>query len=385
MKYLLFPHGGSANHGCEAIVRTTKALLTGEETILYSHAPQEDRTYLGRDFVEIQAPQQTISRRSMDYAKAAFAYHAAGRKDAFDALSFAPVISQCGKDSVLLSIGGDNYCYGENEHIYTVNRHVRRKGTRTVLWGCSVEPDALSGKMAEDLRVYDLIVARESLTYEALVKINSRTVLWPDPAFALERQEAAIPTGLTDRAVIGINVSPLIQGYEPYPGMVMENYAGLVEGILEATDAHIALVPHVVQEGNDDRVLLERLQASYAHSGRVFCVEDQNCMQLKDAIARCSFFVGARTHATIAAYSACVPTLVVGYSVKARGIARDLFGTEEGYVLPVQQLQRREDLWQAFTRLWARQTEIKEHLATVMPDYVERAKNMGALLRDSEI
>ena len=39
------------------------------------------------------------------------------------------------------------------------------------------------------------------------------------------------------------------------------------------------------------------------------------------------------------AYSSCVPTLVVGYSVKARGIARDIFGTEDRYVLPVQSLQ----------------------------------------------
>ena len=51
-------------------------------------------------------------------------------------------------------------------------------------------------------------------------------------------------------------------------------------------------------------------------------------------------FIGARTHATIAAYSSCVPTLVVGYSIKARGIAKDLFGTDEGYVLPVQALAK---------------------------------------------
>ena len=63
----------------------------------------------------------------------------------------------------------------------------------------------------------------------------------------------------------------------------------------------------------------------YKDSGRVCIVDDCNCMQLKYDISKCRFFVGARTHATIAAYSTCVPTLVVGYSVKSRGIARDLF------------------------------------------------------------
>lgn len=63
-------------------------------------------------------------------------------------------------------------------------------------------------------------------------------------------------------------------------------------------------------------------------------------------------FIGARTHATIAAYSSCVPTLVVGYSIKARGIAKDLFGTDEGYVLPVQALAKKEDLVNAFDWLY---------------------------------
>ncbi len=35
-----------------------------------------------------------------------------------------------------------------------------------------------------------------------------------------------------------------------------------------------------------------------------------------------------------------IPTLVVGYSVKARGITRDLFGDEEQYSLSVQRLKK---------------------------------------------
>ena len=64
-------------------------------------------------------------------------------------------------------------------------------------------------------------------------------------------------------------------------------------------------------------------------TGRVVFFEDHNCMELKGIISKCRFFVGARTHSTIAAYSMGIPTLVVGYSVKARGIARDLLGGEE--------------------------------------------------------
>ena len=48
--------------------------------------------------------------------------------------------------------------------------------------------------------------------------------------------------------------------------------------------------------------------------------------------------VAARTHASIAGYSSIVPTLVIGYSVKSKGIALDLFDNYEDYVIPVNKL-----------------------------------------------
>ena len=64
-------------------------------------------------------------------------------------------------------------------------------------------------------------------------------------------------------------------------------------------------------------------------------------MELKGFIARCRFFVGARTHATIAAYSSCIPTFSVGYSIKAKGIAQDIFGTYKNYVFTSAIFKRR--------------------------------------------
>ncbi|MBO5622010.1 MAG: polysaccharide pyruvyl transferase family protein, partial [Butyrivibrio sp.] len=61
-----------------------------------------------------------------------------------------------------------------------------------------------------------------------------------------------------------------------------------------------------------------------------------------------SFFVGARTHSTIAAYSSNVPTLVIGYSVKSRGIATDLFGDYTHYVLPVQEISEPDEMIRAY-------------------------------------
>jgi polysaccharide pyruvyl transferase WcaK-like protein len=96
-------------------------------------------------------------------------------------------------------------------------------------------------------------------------------------------------------------------------------------------------------------------------------------MELKGFISRCRYFIGARTHATIAAYSTCVPTLVVGYSVKSIGIARDLFGTEHGYVLPVQQLQSKGKLREEFIWLQSQEAAVRQRLQQIMPEYTKRA------------
>ena len=83
--------------------------------------------------------------------------------------------------------------------------------------------------------------------------------------------------------------------------------------------------------------------------------------------------MGARTHATIAAYSTYVPTLVVGYSVKSRGIARDLFGTDEGYVLPVQGLRSKDDLTISFQRILEQEQDQINKLTEIIPHYKKLA------------
>ena len=142
---------------------------------------------------------------------------------------------------------------------------------------------------------------------------------------------------------------------------------------MDNTDASIALIPHVVWASNDDRIPLKQLDEDVDQNPRLVLIEDHTAPELKYIISKCSFFVGARTNATIAAYSTGVPTLVVGYSVKARGIARDLFGLEDGYVLPVQQLKESNELTQAFIGLYEKRDAIRAHLNEMLPGYIARA------------
>ena len=71
--------------------------------------------------------------------------------------------------------------------------------------------------------------------------------------------------------------------------------------------------------------------------------------------------IAARTHASIAAYSSCIPTLVIGYSVKSRGIAEDLFGNYKDYVLPTEELTS-DSLIKYFNYIESNKNKIKEIL-----------------------
>ena len=191
--------------------------------------------------------------------------------------------------------------------------------------------------------------------------------------YAFEGVYSLSPEEAAERKAAILEQAETILAEAPLGGSEYEKIRYVYEYIIRNTDMQIALIPHVVWNQNDDRKPIHMLYEKFQGTGRVIEIEDASCEVLKGYIGRCRMFVGARTHATIAAYSSLVPTLVVGYSVKARGIARDLFGTEENYVVPVQSLQDREDLVNSFRWLLSREREIRNHLEAVMPSYQEKA------------
>lgn len=215
-----------------------------------------------------------------------------------------------------------------------------------------------------------MIVARESITYEAIEKIGGNVIFSPDPAFYMEPQICEIDSRLLEENVIGINISPMILKCAKNPDIAYKNYLELMKYIINESNATIALIPHVVWENNDDRKVLRKLYEDLGENERIVLVEDHTAPELKYIISRCRLFIGARTHATIAAYSSLVPTLVVGYSVKARGIAKDLFGTEDKYVIPVQELQDSMTLVETFRWLDNNYKNIRKHLKEIMPQYM---------------
>lgn len=370
----LYYHGGSANHGCEAIVRSTSKILN-EPITLYSSSIEEEKRYdVDRIVKVVEDVYAPVKRNSLQYISSAL-YSKLYRSDyKFIKYGHKQFLDTISKGDICLSIGGDNYCYAGTDKLGFYNRMLHERGARTVLWGCSIEPSVLTKEVIDDLKKYDLITVRESLSYEGLQNagIRDNVYLSPDPAFQLEMLACDIPKGYGGKRSIGINISPLAV---KSGNMVMENYEELVRYILQNTDYNILLIPHVVKPETDDRQTLSVLLNKFVETGRIVLVDDYNCMKLKYIISQCKMFIGARTHATIAAYSMGVPTLVVGYSIKARGIARDIFGQDKNYVIPVQSFTENTNLTKAFLWLCNHEQRIRNYLNDKMPEYCLKALN----------
>ena len=58
--------------------------------------------------------------------------------------------------------------------------------------------------------------------------------------------------------------------------------------------------------------------------------------------------------------------------MKSLGIAKDLFGTNENYVLPVQSLLDPKELIAGFEWIKVRKDEIKAHLEKNIPGYIDK-------------
>lgn len=379
MKKVLFMHTGSGNHGCEAIVRTTANLLGGpQDVVLWSMTKSEDEKYGVDTLVDEIIVSEQIKKFTPAYLNALFRRKILHNKQA----NMQVFLREEFKGNIAISIGGDNYCYPWSaKQAVELDREIRKSCKCSVLWGCSIDPEAITPEVSKDLSKFDLITAREQITYETLKKINANTVKVADPAFLLERVDCPLPNGFIEGDTVGVNVSPLIMKYGTKDNLILKNYELMIQYIIENTNMNICLIPHVIWEYNNDIEPINLLYNKFEKTGRVCKIEDGNCTELKGYIARCRFFVGARTHATIAAYSTYVPTLVVGYSVKSRGIAQDLFGTDKNYVIAVQKLKYEDELTKQFVWLMEHEREQKGLLKNRIPGYKEQARKAATYLK----
>ncbi len=383
MKLLLFFHGGSKNRGCEAIIFSAIPILRKQfpnATInLASLDYLSDVNYSGIDAIIDVAPVE-IKKYSLNWFLSFLNLKIKNDETFAIRKQNHKILKLINSHDVFLSVGGDNYCYGEQPWIYEIDKQIKKAGKKLVLWGCSIGEEDLSPSKLIDLKSFDLILSRETLTLEILKKNGLKNVeLCADGAFTMAKEELPLPEGWQENNMIGFNYSPLV--YKRNKASV-DAAKKLLHHILYSTNFNICLTPHVMIEDNDDYKTLLEFYNEFKNSGRVILLPNNlNAIQYKGYIARMRMFIGARTHATIAAYSNYVPTLVLGYSVKSKGIAKDIFGYER-LVLGIKEISDADKLIQSFEELKRDENDIKVILKERIPYIQNMSFKAGEILED---
>lgn len=342
--FLLFGLGTLKNKGCEALLDVISSQIKERNkknnVVVATDDYYHDKKYhLNVVDKYVSHCIQRLPEGLSDEDKEAISY---AENSPFDYKNYEKVyqkqvINEISNTDILFSSGGDNYCYGASEWLYTIDYYAKENNKKLVLLGASIQEENLDDEFLIDLKRFDLLVFRETLSYNLVARFieKEKLMLLPDPAFSLPIEE--IDVDILENTV-AINVSPIIERANEN---ALESVYGLIDYILENNKFNVLLLPHVYTDECNDLDTLNKIKEHYNNDSRVQILNtnrEYSARQLKYIISKCRFVVASRTHASIAAYSSSVPALVIGYSVKSKGIATDLFGDYKDYVIPVNQL-----------------------------------------------
>ena len=387
-RFILDGNGPEQNRGCQAILDSTVSILDRYfPDAIYVNTPASSS--MGASDSDFQHAKLTTVVRSSIGASGCFRQKLRSILRQRDTFAFEPFLREA---TAVLSLGGDNYTldYGRPKRFFDAFETVVRAEKPFVLWGASIGPFSSEPALEEEylgkLQHADLICVRETTTQQYLAehKLVDTVRLTPDPAFILRPTHVALPA-LQEQDLrsqpIGVNLSPLISRYlqtgEPWLMLA----ARLLETIDSLVDSPIYLIPHVVKPSNNDFLFMQELLASLqtTRNTMYLVAPTYSAPELKFIIGQMSVFIGARTHATIAALSSGVPTISLGYSPKANGINKDIFGHTHWLISSSEMTVGKFE--EVFRDIVAESRSLKQWLVERMPSYCNGAWEAGAYLQ----
>lgn len=381
-KILMYGLGTYKNRGVEAIVQSTLNQIDSTKYDIsaashdfdYNKDKYTDRikNYIKhyKKTTELNEEEKSLEEK---YKNMPFDYNN------FELLYQNEVVDELEKSDICISIGGDNYCYDFCTWLYALDKKSHELGKKTVLWCASLFEEISDLELINNLNNFDLIVIRESISYEAVRKYISedKILLTKDPAFSLPIKKIKLNEWYSkNKNYVVLNFSPLTIDSTDNDSSQYKAIIDLMNYILEKTKYSICLLPHVTTDDCNDLTILAELESKFKTNKRVYLEKgNYNCNELKYIISKSQLLVAARTHASIAAYSTCVPTLVIGYSVKSRGIAKDLFGNVDNYVIDKNTMNS-TNLISKFNYINSNKDEIRKCLEEQMPAIIEETSHI---------
>ncbi|MBN1796602.1 MAG: polysaccharide pyruvyl transferase family protein [Sedimentisphaerales bacterium] len=295
----------------------------------------------------------------------------------------------------VLAVGGDNYSldYGRVPKTCTdLDDLVVAAGKPLIIWGASIGPFDRNPEyeqyMANHLKKVH-ILARETSTIQylsnlGLVKNVHRVA---DPAFVVEaiRPSCDRYELEDDRMAIGLNFSPLMAEYVTAGDMEKwrETTAAIITSIAQETKSRIYLIPHVTGiASNDDYEFMKKAMLLISeYKDQINLIKPVlNSPETKWVISKMAVFIGARTHSAIASLSSGVPTLSLGYSMKALGLNKDIFGNSEFCIMPKEISV--EVVVEKLKYIMQNSDRVKTILKNKIPEMKDLAMRAGSILKE---
>lgn len=395
-RILLIGIGGVYNYGCEAILR-------GTEQIIREVYPDADIVYASPRHLD---DQHRLMGSTVRVVKRPLIHRYSIRNILRILLSMTPIHWDPITDSqqllnqvdAILSIGGDLYTLGPGGRYSTslakYGEAAIRKGIASILWGASVGPFAGNPKaevyFSRHLRRLSLIMAREPATVDYLhsLGIIDNVIPCADPAFVVAPDLIANFTAQPrDSVTIGVNLSPLSLTYSSdavHESIHLQGQA--IQNLIEAFNAKILLIPHVVcdfNEKDDDRLHLRKvkecIQPEYQKAVSLLD-SDAGFIDVKKELVHCDVVLAARMHCAISALSARVPTILLSYSRKAEGMCQYVYGNRD-WVMRLDDIATKGALENKMRSMLNQRLEIFHYLEKRIPDIQRDARRPGVALR----
>lgn len=400
--FILAGNGPYENRGCEAIVRGTVEILRKyydePSFICVSHFESDEQFHnQSKNEIDPKISHKKTKKWLKPYDKQwwinVFLSHL--HPKGYGRLLYQDMVSDLGRSDAILSIGGDNYSfdYGLPRDFTALDDLVIDNQKPLAIWGASIGPfDSISkyeDYILKHLKKVDFIFARESATLEYLRehRISNNVHLVADPAFVMPSTKPSAHKQFNldiDKNAIGVNLSPLMAKYVTNgdQNKWLSVATEIVETLLSETENSLYLIPHVTTKSSNDYDFMNRVIHGINHQNdRLHLVSpDFNAAETKWIISNMSLFIGARTHATIAALSSSVPTLSLAYSMKAIGINNDIFNSDI-YCLRSNQIEK-DCISKKVEYMLNHKREIQQHLNKVLPGVQQRAFKAGKILSE---
>lgn len=344
---------GLRNRGVEALVDTIieqlQARWPGQKITVLSGDPGYDRAMLpptvnvvsdGARYFGLRKELRVPLGAALQ-ARALMRGQAGATLQAQEAIREADIVVMSGGD-----ILGSEYGTGFLRQQVATIAFAQALGKPTVFLAHSVGPFA-SQEDADLARPVlsrgSLITIRESFSRNYLIdKLGlpaDRVALTADVAFLLEPSEPrridailgllGLPPGeyVTMAASEGITSFSSMRDGEAHD----RAWLAAIRTVLDTTSHSVLLIPHVQDhrpENDDGRIAFRLMEKLDFHPRVRAAIGPYTAQDYKGLIARSRYLIGERMHACIAALSSGVPTITIGYSVKAQGIMAEMFGAQ---------------------------------------------------------